>query len=496
MELSLNALVERLDEQFFQRATRSWRLASGTQPDMPPVPEMSELVRTDAFQAVSEVLASPRIDEAKRARLVLLRQHVARAYVEAHAADAADAERRFLSTHTFVAAARTWTPREARHELPRLASRDSRTALAHELSSQLEAHDGVAARRFDAELESLEALQLSPAQLLELLHGREVAPRLEAAARLLDETRDPHLDLLGYALKKLDPTLTPRVAQAHDAQRAALAPWAFEHFRREDLSHALSRCIADLGLSQNADGRITVDTEARPGREAAGVFEFKVPDQVRLLLTADLGLETYASWLFHWGVALHRANVGRTLPFVERRLGDRAVVDAVGLLFEAFLLEEGWLKRYLRLTQTQAREAVRAAAFRQLQQLRVTAAHAGYAFEASARGNGPSLRDEYQARLQGALQVEATGGAARFETDVFGGALQRLDAWALEALMRRTLREQFNEDFWRNPATGRWLVSLAADGQRDDAQGVAARLGQPKLSPGDAAAERVRLMGQ
>ena len=497
MELSLNALVERLDDQFSQRATRAWRIASGTEPDLAPIPEMSELVRIDAFQAVSEVVASPRVDEAKRARLQLLKRHVARAHVEAHAAQAADAERRMLTTHTFVASGRSWTLREAARELPRLVSREGRVAVGHALSAELMASDAPAARRFDAELEGIAALQLTPVTFLELLHGRAPGPRLDAAAALLATTKDPHLDLLGYGLKKLDPLLTPRLAKAADAERAALAPWVFEHFRREDLVHAVSRCIGDLGLSQNAEGRITVDTEPRPLREPAAVVEIKVPDQVRLLLTPDLGVDTYASWLFHWGVALHRANVGRTLPFVERRLGDRAVVDAVGLLFESFLLEEGWLKRYLRLTQNQARESVRAAAFRQLQAMRVLAARAGYAFDASGRGSTEALRDEYASRMQAALQVEVAPGAARFEASAMGDSLLRLDAWALETLMRRTLRERFNEDFWRNPATGRWLVDLASRGQRDDAQAVAAALGSPDgaLPVGEAAAERVRVMG-
>lgn len=493
MELSLNALVENLDDHFFARGTREWRVASGTEPNMPPVPELPEIVRTDAWHAVSEVVSSPRVDEAKKARLVLLRRHVARAHVEAHALEARTAQRRRLSETNFFAAARTWSLREAWEDVPRLAQREGRSAVAKELSSHLDANESVAARRVDAEFEGMAQLGLTPETFLETLHGRPAAPRLAAASAMLKDSADAHRDLLGYALKKLDPTLTPRTAEEHDARRAALAPWVFEQFRREDLVHALSRCLGDLGLSQNADGRITVDTDAREGRDArARVVELRVPDSIRLLLTPDLGIETYASWLFHWGKAIHRANVGRTLPFVERRLGDASVIDAVGLLFETFLLDEGWLKRYLRLTANQAREASRAVAFRQLHQLRRQAGLATYSAE---RFTSSSVADEYRARMSDATGAEVTRGQARFVLDGFGDSLLKLDAYALEHTMRVHLRERFNEDFWRNPATGRWVVDLASRGQRDDAWVISAQLGEPKPDVSRAAIDRIGVMG-
>lgn len=504
MELSLNTLVEQLDEQFTERATRAFRLAAGIARDVPAVAELPELARLDAWQVLGELLGSPRVDDAKRARLVLLRRYVARAHVEAATAPERERVEQFLATHSFFSAARTWTPREVQRDGAKLASREARVALHADWSSQLEANEGHAARQFDRTLEAIAALKLNPTTFVEELHGRAVAERAKGASALLKDTADAHLDLLGYALKKLDPLLTPRVAAEHDAERAALAPWLNESFRREDLQHALTRCLGDLNLSLNADGRLTVDSEARPGRDArAQCFELKVPDSIRLLLTPEPGLEAWSGWLSTWGVGLHRANVGRTLPFVERRLGDRAVIDAVGLLFESFLLDEGWLKRYLRLTASQAREAARAFAFRQLHAMRRHAARALYSLEATTRGSTAGLADDYRPRLTAALQVEVPRGETLFALDAFGDQLLRLDAFGLEHALRSQLLERFNEDFWRNPATGRWLLDLAARGQRDDAVTVAkfyagassAPASEAPLPVVEAALHRVRVMG-
>ena len=496
MQLSLSTLVEQLDDLFSERATRAFRAASGLQRDLAPVPELPELARLDAYQTTTELLVSPRVDEAKRARLVLLRRHLARAFVEAQTLEASSKLEAFLKGQTFFAAARTWTPREALRELPRLASREARVTLAAELSTLLTANDPLVARVLDETMEAIAALKLTPTTFVEEVTGQPVKGRLEAARATLDQTQDASLDLLGYALKRLDPMLSPRSAAGHDAERTALAPWLYESFRREDLPHALSRTLGDLGLSANADGRLTIDSELRPGRDlSARCFELRVPDQIRLLLTPEMGFDAYAGWLSAWGIALHRAHVGRALPFVERRLGDRAVIGAVGLLFESFLLDEGWLKRYLRLTASQAKEAARVFASRQLLQLRRAAALAIYSQEATSRGSWAPLHDEYVPRLTEALGVEVPRGHALLEVNAFGDRLVELDAFALEQVMRAHLQERFNEDFWRNPATGRWLTELASRGLHDDATTVAKSLGVEALSLTDAARHRVSVMG-
>ncbi len=469
VEISLNALVELLDDSFFERASYDFRSAAGLPTDAPAPEEPEELTRKDVFQHIGELLSSPRTDEGKRSRLVLLQRFVARARVESVARPA-----RLLLEQarggTFSSTGKSYRLDEAQRELPRLNSRDARVALERDLGAYLTQSEGDWARWVDQLSLASQDLGQPLTELVGLIHGRPVSARLDAAKKLLADTHDAALDLTGFALKRVDAQLTVKTASEHDLDRACLAPWLFESFRREDLEHAITRCLGDLGLNPSADGRITVDAETRAGRQhGAHVFELRVPDQVRLVLTVDLGFEAYSSWLNAWGLALHRAHVSRTLPFVERRLGDWAVVNAMARLFESFLLEEGWLKRYLRLGSAAAREAARMFAFRQLIQLRRQAALALALPTLWKEGPGRRFSDEAVELLQGAALVEVPRAKAPLELDVFGGQLLALDGAGLEAVVHDHLRERFNEDYFRNPAAGRWLLDFASRGQRDDA---------------------------
>lgn len=501
MELSLNALVELLDDSFFEKASYDFRAAAGLPTDSPAPVEPEELTRKDVFQHIAELVASPRTDEGKRSRLVLLQRFVARARVESFARPARLALDEALGA-SFSSTGRSYQLDEAVRELPRLASREARVALERDLGTHIASSQGAWARWIDQVSLAAEDLGQPMPELVELFHGRPAAGRLDGAKKLLADTHDAAFDLAGFALRRVDSQLSVKTASAHDLDRACLAPWLFESFRREDLEHAVTRCLGDLGLNPSADGRITVDAEARPKRRAgASVFELRVPDQVRLVLTVDGGFDAYSSWLNGWGVALHRAHVARTLPFVERRLGDFAVVHSMGLLFESFLLEEGWLKRYLRLGSAAAREAARMFAFRQLMQLRRKAALALALPSLWQGGPGARFGDEAVELLHRASLVEVPRTSPLLEVDddvvVFGGHLLALDAAALGSVLHTHLRERFNEDYFRNPAAGRWLVDFASRGQRDDAIVVASSvlgLDQPSGDALDLAQAAHRLL--
>ncbi len=309
-------------------------------------------------------------------------------------------------------------------------------------------------------------------------------------------TADAYGDLLAHALRRIEPSLKPGQATWHDLARAVDAPWLAEHLRREDLEHAVTRCLEDLGLSPNAHGRIKVDAEPRPGQPpGAQTFAVRVPDEVRLVVTPGSGFAPWAAWLDAWARAEHLALVPGTLPFVERALGDAAVPGAVGLWAQSFLLDEAWLRRYVRLPSALAVEVARLFAFRQAFELRREATLLQVAHEVLTRGVSSSLLGDFTARTATHLGAPAPAVLLPMRVELTAPSLQRLDAWALSGHLHEHLQERFNEDYWRNPATGSWLSGFAQRGQRDDAPAVARTLGPTALAITAAARRRVAVMG-
>ena len=58
-----------------------------------------------------------------------------------------------------------------------------------------------------------------------------------------------------------------------------------------------------------------------------------------------------------------------------------------------------------------------------------------------------------------------------------------LRAWQLQSLLNETLTQKFDEDWWRNPRAGPWMVNeLFSRGQSELADQLAARVSGAALS--------------
>ncbi len=500
MEISLPELLERIDDFLFERNAVRFRHAAGLSSDFGELKcfrAYPELTRADALQEVTELIESPRTEYARKPRLKVLQAFLRQTFLEARAAELTDSVTLALETTRVASASKHWQLAEALRELPAQTSHKERDELEKDIGVALTELRTPFSRRVDVVLAATAELKATSAEkLLELIHGRPLHGRIDVLDTFLRDTADAYRDVLTFALKRVDPALKPSQARLHDLDRALSAPWLFEFFRREDLQHAITHCLTDLGLHPNANGRIGIDSEPRPGRSPESqAFELRVPDEVRLLFMPAMGFEPYAKSFSAWGLALHRALVSKSAHFVERRLGDLSVPRAMSLLFESFLGDEAFLKRYLRVPSAPAREAARLFAFRQLTAQRRAAAKTVMSIELLRRGPVLPLSDDYQQRLSAALFVEAPKSRFLLDTDVFADDALSLDAWALEQVLHTTLTARFNEDFWRNPAAGRWLSDFAAKGQRDDATVVATTLGANSLNVRAAAARRIAVMG-
>jgi hypothetical protein len=500
VELSVNSILETIDDFLKESGTRTYRALVGLEPFPSSVDLcalLGDMTHTEPVSFVRELTTSARIDPTKKGRVERLLATLLELSARTRLAPHDDAITQRLQGKTLASNGRTWTLQEALRDGWTLTSLEGRAQLASERSAALTNEHPLFARRVDALAEAGLDLGLGSARaLVEAIERRQFSEAEPQAEALLETSEDPARDLTAFVLKRVDANLKVTTARTIDLERALAAPWLFEILRKEDLSHAVTRTLDELGFHPNAFGRILIDAESTPGRASGThLLRVEVPDQLRLVLSAVPGFEGYTGWLGAWGEAQLLAATPRTLPFIDRSLGDRAVALAVRRLFESLLLDEGWLKRALRVTSPQAREIARLFAWRQVMELRDEAALLLVNRELLDRGAVNVMIEAANSAVARARFVQPERGRTLFDIAPLSPRMTSFDAWSLEAHLVHVMRERFNEDWWRNPAAGRFLSDLAARGTTDDAATVAVSLGRNTLDISDASRRRVVVMG-
>jgi hypothetical protein len=504
MDRPVHSVRARLDDFLAELATLHYRYGAGLSSDLPvsalhaSFPELSD---PDTFAAATEALnkAREKNDTLAVRRLQLLRDLIAGQVEEALAARDAEAVVKLEAQARLAVDDQTLSFGEALAQVPRETNRSRRTVLERALGNFLWGERGRYGARREAALRTAERLGAKDYPTLrEDVSGIALTKLAEAAAETLRLTEDAYRDVLGYVMRKLEPTLRPLPggeARRHDLQAGLHAPWLYGLFRREDLMPAVTRWLTEWNLPPAAGGRIRIDDEARPGKARRPfVAAVRVPDEVRLVIHPESGMSALGDLLHEVGHAQHLAHVSDTAPLELRRLSDASVTEAYATLTERLLLSHGWLQRYLRLPTASAQDVVRMAAFQALTVMRRHCAKLPYELALFTRGPSEERAEEYATGQRHALFVEPHPGFFLFDVDPQLYSARYLRAWALETRLTARLMERFNEDFWRNPSASAWLKGLFARGGADDAEALATELFGAGLSLPEAGARLVAVL--
>ncbi len=276
------------------------------------------------------------------------------------------------------------------------------------------------------------------------------------------------------------------------------APAFDAFFPPERMEREVRRHVVEMGISPDADGRVRYDTVDRPGKRArAFCAPVRIPDLVHLVLRPHGGQNDWLTLLHELGHALHFGYMDRALPFEFRWLGDNSVTEGYAMLFDHRLKDAGWLRRYTGLGAKEIPNFLHSQGFEELHFVRRYAAKLIYETELhSGTVSWDALPDRYVEILTTATGFRYQRADAFVDVDPRYYAARYLRAWQLQAALEEGLRERFDDDWWRNPKAGPWMVNeLFAHGQRELADELALRVANRGLSFAPVIAGVSRMLG-
>ena len=347
-------------------------------------------------------------------------------------------------------------------------------------------HAPMRLERLQREKEYIESLDIGGDynSSFETVAGISLSGLAGLCEKFLRDTESMWADTLAQVLKK---SLGIKVSEAKRADGLALFR-ASEYdaaFPGSQMETVMRRQISEMGIDPTAEGRIIFDVGDREGkRSRAFCSPVRVPEEVYLVLRPHGGQSDYNTFLHELGHALHFGYASPDYPFEFRWLGDNSVTESYAMLFDHRMQDRGWLLRYTGLGTNKVSKFLRTAGIEELHFLRRYCAKFLYErtlYSGDVRWS--ELPDLYVSLLSSATRFEYDAADAFVDVDPRYYSARYLRAWQLQSVLDEQLTARFDVDWFRNPSAGPWIArELFAQGQRENAEEIAARAGASQLS--------------
>jgi hypothetical protein len=309
-------------------------------------------------------------------------------------------------------------------------------------------------------------------------------PVSSACEQFLRDTDALARDLGGWLLERhTGARAAPGGAERHDLLHFLHAPRFAGAFPRGELVRTVRRWAEMLRLDLSAGGAIRLEEEERPLQPlGARAVALDPPDEVRVVVLPAEGPRAVGDLLAAIGRAQLRAGPPPEAPPEDLWLGDAALEPACGALFSGLVVDDQWLRRCAHAELS--RDDRRALCVAALLEARLDAARALASLEAHGGGLGGRAEQAYRELHARAALSDLPGGLVLRDLDPWLSPWAALRGRAFAARMRESLRDRFDEDWWRNPRALGALQGLWRRGGRPTLAELWTEVGgEPSLDP-------------
>jgi hypothetical protein len=281
----------------------------------------------------------------------------------------------------------------------------------------------------------------------------EPAAQQDEVDQILEETQEVYTDLLAWAVKKrLD--VPPGQLRRHDILALFTFPEYQQYYQPDALISRLQACLHDMGVDPHADGRIVL-RQCSPAFGPPMAVAVQIPDEIVLMYNQVSGVKGAEAYAGAYGKALLWAYTSPELSVVSRLLGDAALPTSSAQLLAEMVALPGWLHHYLRVHVDERYWPWRL--LDRLYRLRRQLGRFLYAQYISTSESLAGAQEAYREIMMNACQVNYHPAYYLTDWDWAYTSLTYLRGWKLAYLLLETLRQQFADDWFRNPDSGVWL---------------------------------------
>ena len=285
------------------------------------------------------------------------------------------------------------------------------------------------------------------------ISGTDGDVQQDAAAQVLEETREIYVDLLTWAVRQRL-RVTPSQLRRHDV----LAMFSFDEYQHYYqpgvLVPAMQACCRHMGLDPDADGRLNWrERAARFGpAEALGL---QIPDEVVLAHPPVAGVKDAELLANALGRSMLWVHADAELPLVYRLLGDPTIAGANAQLFGDLVAHPDWLRHYLAVWADDDYSLWRR--LDGLYRLRRQLGRFLFTRHLYTADSLAGAAETYRDLMMEACCVDYAPEFYLLDVDWHYESVSTLWSRSLSLVLLENLRRQFSVDWFRNPESGAWL---------------------------------------